>query len=155
MKDAGTAMMGIGIAEGENRALDAATQAINSNLLETSIAGASRILFSIAGGPDLALTEVDEAARVVEAVADENANIIYGQIVDPDMGAAIRITVIATGFKLNNNQATMDFSRRDAVFGSNQQAYAAPASQPAHTQSYSSLPRFADEDYIPDFLKRQ
>ena len=80
MKDAGTAMMGIGIATGDSRALDAAQQAINSNLLEASIAGASRILFSIAGGPELALSEVDEAARVVEACADENANIIYGQI---------------------------------------------------------------------------
>ena len=68
--------MGIGIASGDSRALEAAEQAINSSLLETSIAGASRILFSIAGGPELALSEVDEAARVVEAVADENANII-------------------------------------------------------------------------------
>ena len=66
MKDAGTAMMGIGLASGENRALDAAQQATNSNLLEASIAGASRVLFSIAGGPDLTLTEVDAAARTVE-----------------------------------------------------------------------------------------
>ena len=159
MKDAGTAMMGIGVANGDQRALDAAQQAINSNLLETSIAGASRILFSIAGGPDLALSEVDEAARVVEAVADENANIIYGQIVDPDLGDTIRITVIATGFKANA-QASMDFSRRDNMFAST----AAPASQAATTQRtassaqrplYTSEPRFADEDYIPDFLKRQ
>ena len=93
MKDAGTAMMGIGIASGENRALEAAQQATNSNLLETSIAGASRVLFSIAGGPDLTLTEVDAAARTVEACADENANIIYGQIVDESMGDTVRITV--------------------------------------------------------------
>ena len=68
MKDAGTAMMGIGIASGENRALDAAQQATNSSLLEASIAGASRVLFSIAGGSDLTLSEVDAAARTVEAV---------------------------------------------------------------------------------------
>lgn len=155
MKDAGTAMMGIGIANGDSRALDAAQQAINSNLLETSIAGASRILFSIAGGPDLALSEVDEAARVVEAVADENANIIYGQIVDPELGDTIRITVIATGFKANA-QAAMDFSRRDNMFTSTSTATKPQASapQPQRT-SYSSEPRFADEDYIPDFLKRQ
>ena len=115
---AGTAMMGIGISSGEARALDAAQQAINSNLLETSIAGASRILFSIAGGPSLALSEVDEAARVVEAVADENANIIYGQIVDPEMQEEVRITVIATGFKANTAQSAMDFSRKDNVFNS-------------------------------------
>ncbi len=158
MKDAGTAMMGIGVASGDSRALDAAQQAINSNLLETSIAGASRILFSIAGGPDLALSEVDEAARVVEAVADENANIIYGQIVDPELGDTIRITVIATGFSPNNAQETMDFSRRDNLFASTTQQAAAPvqpvATQPVR-QTHATTPRFADEDYIPDFLKRQ
>ncbi|MBP3867120.1 MAG: cell division protein FtsZ, partial [Eggerthellaceae bacterium] len=113
MKDAGTAMMGIGIANGENRALDAAQQATNSNLLETSIAGASRVLFSIAGGPDLTLTEVDAAARTVEACADENANIIYGQIVDESMGDMVRITVIATGFKADafGGNAPRDYSR--------------------------------------------
>lgn len=159
MKDAGTAMMGIGIATGDSRALDAAQQAINSNLLEASIAGASRILFSIAGGPELALSEVDEAARVVEACADENANIIYGQIVDPEMGDTIRITVIATGFKANNNQAAMDFSRKDNMFAPTTNSYTASQhnapqqSVPLH--STATEPRFADEDYIPDFLKRQ
>lgn len=162
MKDAGTAMMGIGISSGDSRALDAAQQAINSNLLEASIAGASRILFSIAGGPDLALSEVDEAARVVEAVADENANIIYGQIVDPELGDTIRITVIATGFKANASQSTMDFGRRDNMFASTtpaSSAQAAPraaaAPAPQRTVYSASEPRFADEDYIPDFLKRQ
>lgn len=151
MKDAGTAMMGIGIAEGDSRALDAAQQAINSNLLETSIAGASRILFSIAGGPDLALSEVDEAAKVVEAVADENANIIYGQIVDPELGNTIRITVIATGFKAGAPQQPLDFGRRDNMFSSTSSSKPESTSRPL----YSSQPRFADEDYIPDFLKRQ
>ena len=116
MKDAGTAIMGIGLASGENRALDAAQQATNSNLLETSIAGASRVLFSIAGGPDLTLTEVDAAARTVEACADDNANIIYGQIVDEGMGDQVRITVIATGFKASaQQQSSMDFSRKDQI----------------------------------------
>ena len=153
MKDAGTAMMGIGLASGDSRALDAAQQAINSNLLETSIAGASRILFSIAGGPDLALSEVDEAAKVVEAVADENANIIYGQIVDEELGDTIRITVIATGFKATSSQPAIDFGRRDNAFGSS-----VASSQKASSSQrplYPSEPRFADEDYIPDFLKRQ
>lgn len=156
MKDAGTAMMGIGIARGENRASDAAMQATNSNLLESSIAGASRILFSIAGGPDLTLTEVDEAARIVEACADENANIIYGQIVDEAMGDEIRITVIATGFKMNPapQQASMDFGRRDYA----QQYTSEPVASSQPMNSYASLTttpgRFDDEDYIPDFLKR-
>ena len=172
MKDAGTAMMGIGLANGENRALEAAQQATNSNLLETSIAGASRVLFSIAGGPDLTLTEVDAAARTVEACADENANIIYGQIVDESMGDTVRITVIATGFSADafGGNQKRDYSRKD-LFAPTTQDSAGSASS---TLSASSLPspmtsssaaaprtattsanRFADEDYIPDFLKRR
>ena len=81
MKDAGTAMMGIGRSSGENRALEAAQQATNSKLLEASIAGASRILFSIAGNSELTLAEVDEAARTVKAWLTTISNIIYGQIV--------------------------------------------------------------------------
>ena len=154
MKDAGTAMMGIGISTGENRALDAAQQATNSNLLEASIAGASRVLFSIAGGPDLTLTEVDEAARTVEACADENANIIYGQIIDESMGDQVRITVIATGFKMNApQQSSLDFSRKD-LFASTDPT-PAPSSAPVTFSTTPSAGRFADEDYIPDFLRRQ
>ena len=168
MKDAGTAMMGIGIASGENRALEAAQQATNSNLLETSIAGASRVLFSIAGGPDLTLTEVDAAARTVEACADENANIIYGQIVDESMGDTVRITVIATGFNADafGGNTQRDYSRKD-LFASTAQNSAAsasatltPSASPVATPAPSrttvnSANRFADEDYIPDFLKRR
>ncbi len=160
MKDAGTAMMGIGISSGENRALEAAQQATNSSLLEASIQGASRVLFSIAGGPDLTLTEVSEAARTVEACADENANIIYGQIIDEGMGDAVRITVIATGFKMGAAQSAMDFGTRSAkqdLFASTEPApAAAPASSaPVSFSTTSGSGRFADEDYIPDFLKRQ
>ena len=162
MKDAGTAMMGIGIASGENRALDAAQQATNSSLLEASIAGASRVLFSIAGGSDLTLSEVDAAARTVEACADENANIIYGQIIDENMGDQVRITVIATGFKATApRQSSMDFAAKD-LFASTEPAAATTtattAASVAPSVSYSSSSgssRFADEDYIPDFLKRQ
>ena len=155
MKDAGTAMMGIGVATGENRALDAAQQATSSSLLESSIAGASRLLFSIAGGPDLTLTEVSEAARTVEACADDNANIIYGQIIDEELRDAVRITVIATGFKVGAAQASMDFAPRKDLFASPE----APAPQPVQQAPVTfSAPapanRFADEDYIPDFLKR-
>lgn len=155
MKDAGTAMMGIGVSSGENRALDAAQQATNSNLLETSIAGASRVLFSIAGGPDLTLTEVDEAARTVEACADENANIIYGQIVDESMQDQVRITVIATGFKANASQSSMDFSRKDLFASTDSPSLSQPTPPPVSFSTTSNSGRFADEDYIPDFLKRQ
>ncbi len=165
MRDAGTAMMGIGVSSGENRALEAAQQAISSNLLETSIAGASRVLFSIAGGSDLTLTEVDIAARTVEACADENANIIYGQIIDESLNDQVRITVIATGFQANvPQQPSMDFAA-DSLFesttvASTYQASPVPMSDPVPAQQYSApqpngANRFADEDYIPDFLKRQ
>ena len=169
MKDAGTAMMGIGVATGENRALDAAQQAINSNLLEATISGASRVLFSISGGPDLTLAEVDAAARTVEACADENANIIYGQIVDESMGDAVRITVIATGFKADAFESRRDYSRKD-LFANTAQDNASAASatiaqtpaQPVATSTpaapRTTIPagaRLSDEDYIPDFLKRR
>lgn len=162
MKDAGSAMMGIGIGSGESRALDAAQQAINSSLLESSIAGASRVLFSIAGAPDLTLAEVDEAARTVEACADENANIIYGQIIDESLGDQVRITVIATGFT-NSGDQDNGYDQRN-LFSSNAQSSAPrpsatpapePAYQPASTYTANNASnRFNDEDYIPDFLKR-
>ncbi len=169
MKDAGSAMMGIGIAEGENRALDAAQQATNSSLLESSIQGASRVLFSIAGGPDLTLTEVSEAARTVEACADENANIIYGQIIDEGMGDSVRITVIATGFKMGASQSSMDFTSRnnqrqtDLFASTTEQTASASSNTPPASGSKDSVAfsttagngRFVDEDYIPEFLKRQ
>jgi cell division protein FtsZ len=157
MKDAGTAMMGIGIAEGENRALEAAQQATNSNLLEiVASTGASRVLFSIAGGPDLTLSEVaDAAARTVEACADENANIIYGQIVDEihrRQGAHHRHRHRLQG---TGPRAVLDRLSRNDLFAST----AAPKEPaPAVQQSAYNAPtgsRFADEDYIPDFLKRQ
>lgn len=166
MKDAGTAMMGIGVSSGENRALDAAQQATNSALLEASIAGASRVLFSIAGGADLTLTEVDEAARTVEACADENANIIYGQTIDDQMGDSVRITVIATGFTGNEGkQSSMDFSNQQNLISSatknnaskarHQETYSAPARTQVSPSTSTSSGRLSDENYIPDFLKRQ
>ncbi len=163
MKDAGTAMMGIGLATGENRALDAAQQATNSTLLEASIQGASRVLFSIAGGPDLTLTEVSDAARTIEMCADENANIIYGQIIDEDMKDAVRITVIATGFKSSPAQSSMDFGGGLAnmfASSSDRDDYASvPSYQPPASPVQGSMGSvggsFKDEEYIPDFLKRQ
>ena len=150
MKNAGTAMMGIGQSSGENRALEAAQQATNSSLLEASISGATRVLFSIAGGPDLTLQEVAEAARTVEACADENANIIYGQIVDESLQDTVCITVIATGFKVGSpSQSTMDFGVTAASPAPE------PIASPTPSFTTSASSRFADEDYIPDFLKRQ
>jgi cell division protein FtsZ len=98
MSDAGSALMGIGVGHGENRAVDAARAAISSPLLETSLDGATGILLSITGGPDLGLAEVDEAAQVVTGAADPNANVIFGAVIDEAMGEDVRVTAIATGF---------------------------------------------------------
>lgn len=98
MKDSGTALLGIGTGVGENRAQMAARAAISSPLLDLSIEGARGVLFNIAGGADLTMFEVDEAARIISGAADPDANIIFGAVVKNDLVDQIRITVIATGF---------------------------------------------------------
>ena len=98
MRDAGSALMGIGIARGENRAVEAARAAISSPLLETSLDGATGILLNITGGSELGLFEVNEAAEVVTSAADSNANVIFGAVIDDAMGDDVRVTAIATGF---------------------------------------------------------
>ena len=99
MKDTGMAHMGIGRASGENRADDAAKQAVPSPFLETSIEGARGVIINITGGEDLGLHEVNTAAELVQRSVDPEANIIFGTVTDPDMKDEIQITVIATGFE--------------------------------------------------------
>ena len=98
MQDAGSALMGIGRAKGENRAIEAARAAIDSPLLDLSIEGAKGILFNITGGPDMSMYEIDEAAKTITEAAHPEANIIFGAMVDEAMQGEIKITVIATGF---------------------------------------------------------
>jgi cell division protein FtsZ len=98
MKDAGTALMGIGTSRGETRANEAARMAITSPLLETSISGAHGILLNITGGNDLSLYEVNEAAGEIALAADDDANIIFGAVVDERLEGSMNVTVIATGF---------------------------------------------------------
>jgi len=98
MSDSGSALMGIGRGSGENRAVEAAKQAIDSPLLEVSIDGARGVLFNITGGKDLGMYEVDEAAKIITKSVDSDAKIIFGAVIDEAMSDEIRITVIATGF---------------------------------------------------------
>src|SRR5262245_3840144 len=98
MKEAGSALMGIGRAAGQNRAVEAAKIGTSSPLLEANIAGAQGVLFSISGGPALSLSEVEDAAAIIKETADPEANIIFGTVIDERMGEEISITVIATGF---------------------------------------------------------
>ncbi len=98
MRDAGSALMGIGVGSGENRAAEAARAAVSSPLLEASIEGATGILLNITGGPDMGLFEVNEAAEVVTSAADQQANVIFGAVIDQGLRDEVRVTVIATGF---------------------------------------------------------
>jgi len=137
MKDAGSALMGIGRATGENRALEAARMAIASPLLEVNITGAQGILFNITGSSNLSLFEVTEAAEEIRAAADPEANIIFGTSFNDRLGEEVMITVIATGFDGNR--------KRDSV----RQAQSA---QPAAEQHSSRAPR--ERDFLEE-LERQ
>ena len=104
MADAGSALMGVGSARGDNRVMTATEQAINSPLLESTMEGAKGVLLSIAGGSDLGINEVHTAASIVSDKADEDANIIFGTIIDDNLGDEVRVTIIATGFDENANK---------------------------------------------------
>ena len=145
MKGAGTAMMGIGIASGENRAADAANQAVSSKLLESSVQGATRILYSITGPSDLPLEEVDEASRVINEAADPDADIIFGTAIDDSLDDQIRITVIATGFKNEPRREEQPQTSSRSASRMRSNGTAAPDD--------ASINALFDDD-IPDFLKR-
>ncbi len=164
MKQAGTAMMGIGTSSGDTRAVDAAQQAISSPLLESSIDGATRVLLSIAGSKDLGIQEISDAADVVANAVDPEANIIFGTVVDESLSDQVRITVIATGFSDSN------VNRQDELFAAQQsQSKAAASAEPQRTAPATSpaqaaptrnvggteLPNFGNDQFeLPDFLKR-
>lgn len=156
MKGAGSAMMGIGIAAGDNRAADAATEAISSRLLESSIEGATRVLLSIAGNKDLGIQEINEAADLVAKNVDSDANIIFGTVVDESLGDQVRVTVIATGFNDSNVQQQLPTLNTQSTTRPSRPAQPQPTRpvaaqpQPARTNNSSNEKEFD----IPDFLKR-
>ena len=123
MKDAGSALMGIGYASGDNRARDAAERALKSPLIETEIAGAKGILLSVAGGDDLSLYEVNEAAEVVRQAAVDDTNIIFGATVDERLTGQVWVTVVATGLSGAPKRRTF-----------------IPANEPAQSRSSSDDP---------------
>ncbi len=126
MKDAGSALMGIGRASGENRAVEAARQAIASPLLEINISGAQGILFNITGSSNLSLFEVTEAAEEIRAAADPEANIIFGTSFNERLGDEVQITVIATGFDAGRKR---DTARQAAAAGWDAQSTVRPTSR--------------------------
>ena len=172
MKGAGTALMGVSSARGENRALTAAEGAISSPLLEASIEGAHGVLLSIAGGSNLGIKEVEIAARLVREAAHPEANIIFGTVIDDALGDELRITVIAAGF----DGGAPPIRRHVGALGTVPAALPTPstavlepidapieddvvpvqAREPeAHTAAIDVRPRWVDEDAldVPDFLK--
>jgi len=104
MEGAGTSLMGIGRAGGENKAKEAARMAVNSPLLETPFSGAKGVLFNVTGGPNLSIWDVNQVAEVITESASEEANIIFGAIIDEKMKDEVEITVIATGFDQNKEE---------------------------------------------------
>ena len=147
MKGAGTAMMGIGVASGDNRAVDAAEEAISSRMLESSVDGATRVLLSISGNQDLGIQEINDAADLVAKNVDPEANIIFGTVVDDSLGDQVRVTVIATGFKDDNVSAPAPVTRESRP---RQERPQSRPSRPANNSRNSSSDAFD----IPDFLKR-
>jgi cell division protein FtsZ len=141
MRDAGSALMGIGIGTGDGRAVAAATQAVASPLLETTLDGATGVLLSVTGPADLGLFEVTEAAEVVNGHADANANVIFGAVIDDTLKDEVRVTVIATGFGGRPRRRRADPAA--AMAG------AAPAprfSAPAQSDVEIDVPAFLRED---------
>jgi cell division protein FtsZ len=169
MQDAGTALMGIGKASGDNRAQDAAKMAVNSPLLELTIDGAKGVLFNITGGSDLGMFEIDEAAKVITKNIDPDAKVKFGAVIDDTMGEEVRITVIATGFdETNRKPAHMAMVEPEPVrpepVVAQQPAYEAPRVEPRKplftpqaADPVQSIPDDEDEDEldIPAFIRKK
>jgi cell division protein FtsZ len=150
MQTAGSALMGVGRATGEGRAVEAARNAINSPLLETTVDGASGVIFSVTGGPDLTLHEVQEAANVIYSAVSDDANIIFGAVLDDRLHGEVLITVIATGFDMSAGQQVMQQPRVNVA--PKQPAMAATRTQPErNTTEFKKIA--SDILDIPEFLK--
>ena len=152
MRDAGHALLGIGMGTGDNRANFAAERAVSSPLLETSVDGARSILLSVTGGPDLTLLEVSEAAKVVQEAAHPDANIIFGANVDDSLTEQIWVTVIATRFDGNGRRKDGSVTSERRAVGTASTAMRKPDDRRAGTaKSFESRPRDMSID-VPEFL---
>ena len=157
MSGMGMALMGAGVGKGEHRALDAAQKAVASPLLDdTSIEGAKGILINFTGGPDLSIHEVEEAARIVQEAAHDEANIIFGAVIDPTLEDEVRITVIATGFTERKEAANLGSKVVEMPKGPR-----SPSPAPkdwrrrlADVRAEADAPMEEDLD-VPAFLRRQ
>lgn len=140
MQNAGSALMGIGKASGDTRAVEAAKQAIASPLLEISIDGAKGILFTVAGSADVSMYEVQEAAKVITGAADDDAKVIFGLILDETMGDEIRITVVATGFDNRDHRRAPSLGGEVEIQSRSWKPSTAPASRPVEVPARAPSP---------------
>lgn len=147
MKDAGSALMGIGSARGADRAIKAAELAVASPLLETSIEGAQGVLLSIQGGSNLGLYEINDAAKLVEEAVHPDANIIFGAVIDDALGDEVRVTVIAAGFDENQTHKPFTPPVGQTVTGD---AAPTPSSSVAPAESFETEPAPAFAPDVPD-----
>jgi cell division protein FtsZ len=152
MRDAGQALLGIGMGTGETRAVSAAERAVSSPLLETSVDGARSILLSITGGPDMSLMEVSEAAKVVQEAAHPDANIIFGANVDETLVDQLWVTVIATRFDGRGRRADGSARAELRAAGTTATSVRRPADRRAGSApSFESRPRDMSIE-VPEFV---
>ncbi|MCA0313051.1 MAG: cell division protein FtsZ [Candidatus Melainabacteria bacterium] len=149
MQTAGSALMGVGRATGEGRAVEAARNAINSPLLETTIDGASGVIFNVTGGPDLTLHEVQEAANVIYSAVSDEANIIFGAVLDDRLHGEVLITVIATGFDMLVQSQPRAHKAQQPQPAPRREVQPQPQAQPANEVKKVA----SDILDIPEFLK--
>lgn len=154
MQNAGSALMGIGKASGENRAVEAAKHAIASPLLEISIDGAKGILFTVAGSADVSMYEVQEAAKVITGAADDDAKVIFGLILDDSLGDEIRITVVATGFDSRDHRRAPSLGGEVELQSRSWKPSTSPTTRPTDTLSrpVTAIPTAPGTDF--PFTKR-
>jgi cell division protein FtsZ len=163
MQASGSALMGIGRAQGEGRAVKAAQQAINSQLLESSINGASGLIVNITGGPDMGIHEISDAASVIHDAVLDDATVIIGTAIDEKIQGEIQITVIATGFELKTNSIPLQFG--NGAFGSTDPDISKLNASDFFSGAFNSQPKSVMDPVssgsknftnieIPDFLKR-
>ena len=156
MSASGSALMGIGVGQGEGRAEEAARKAIDSKLLETTIDGAKGVIVNITGGPDLGLNDVYKSMDLINNAVQEDATVIFGTVTDDNMQGEVKITVIATGFEMKSHsavqaekaQAKSQLSAADFFSGAFTGSVAKKAEPTPPT-----LPGFSNIE-IPDFLKK-
>lgn len=162
MSEMGLALMGTGIARGENRAVEAAQRAISSPLLEdNSIQGARGVLLNITGGPDMTLYEINEASSLIQAEAHEEANIIFGTVIDENMEDEVRITVIATGFDESGKKQVLSNVSHLSSF--KKEDFSTPAfirkgkpGEPQHIIRMGMIDDSEESDFeVPTFLRKQ